>query len=156
MKQRKWIILSMAVVWAAGLAGGRAESVKEMLDITGVHGGLIVHVGGGDGRLTAALGAGDGCVVQGLDTNKGNVEKAREHVKLLDLYGKVSVRIFDGSCLPYVDELANLIVADEFRRAGQPALGCVTPRFRAGVQTLSVGVRQAAGELELGVLEPRR
>ena len=42
---------------------------RQILDATGVHGGLIVHLGCGDGRLTAALRATDAYLVHGLDAD---------------------------------------------------------------------------------------
>lgn len=46
-----------------------AERAAEILQGSGVTGGLIVHLGCGDGRLTAALSAGGNFVVQGLDAD---------------------------------------------------------------------------------------
>jgi len=80
---------------------------------TGVRGGLIVHLGCGDGRLTAALHAGDGYLVHGLDSDDDQVAKARAHIQSLGVYGPVSVAQFDGKHLPYIDNLANLIVAED-------------------------------------------
>jgi len=88
-----------------------AESAKEILDATQVKGGLIVHIGCGDGRLTAALRANDSYLVHGLDTDAQNVEKARKYIQSLGLYGRVSIDRFDGQRLPYIDNLVNLIVA---------------------------------------------
>jgi len=77
---------------------------------TGVVGGLVVHVGCGDGRLTATLYAGDGYHVQGLATNPEDLAAARKHVQSLGLYGKVTVASWTGGRLPYVDNLVNVIV----------------------------------------------
>ena len=49
-----------------------------MLQATGVKGGLIVHLGCGDGSFTAALRVSDKFLVHGLDTNVANVARARE------------------------------------------------------------------------------
>ncbi len=84
-----------------------------ILSEAGVAGGLIVHLGCGDGKLTAALKASDSYMVQGLDTDAGNVAAAREYLKSLDLYGPVAIDRFDGRQLPLIDNLANLIVADD-------------------------------------------
>ena len=89
----------------------RAETAREILDVSGVTGGLIVHIGCGDGKLTAELGAGDGYIAQGLDTSAGNVDKARKHFSDKGLCGKVTARVFDGKTLPYRDNVVNLIVA---------------------------------------------
>ncbi len=97
------------------------RKAKQILDTTGIKGGLIVHIGCGDGKLTAALCTNDspardssqGYIVHGLDTEAKNVAKAREHIRSLDLYGPVSVDRFDGQRLPYTDNLVNLIVAED-------------------------------------------
>ncbi|MHC4172542.1 MAG: outer membrane protein assembly factor BamB family protein [Planctomycetota bacterium] len=91
----------------------QGPAAKEILDAAGVKGGLIVHVGCGDGKLTAALRAGDSYLVHGLDTDARHVDKARANIRSLGLYGKVSVDRFDGEQLPYIDNLVNLLVADD-------------------------------------------
>ncbi len=103
------------------LAGADAIQI---LETTGVKGGLIVHVGCGDGKLTAALCANDspptqrlvrraGFLVHGLDKDAENIKRARKHISGLGLYGKVSVDHFKGKRLPYTDNLVNLIVSEQ-------------------------------------------
>ncbi|MEK7992681.1 MAG: PQQ-binding-like beta-propeller repeat protein, partial [Planctomycetota bacterium] len=104
------MFLSLAL--AAPAPSAERDRAREILDKTGVKGGLIVHVGCGDGKLTAALHANDSYLVQGLDTDPGNVERAREHIRSLGLYGKVSVDLWSGGYLPYIDNLVNLVVAE--------------------------------------------
>jgi len=105
---------ALAATFAAIAAGAdEAAQARKILDATGLKGGLLVHVGCGDGRLTAALRANDGYLVHGLDTDAANVAKARAHIIERGLYGKVSVDRFDGRHLPYVDNLANLIVSED-------------------------------------------
>ena len=96
----------------AAPAADEASIARGILDATGVKGGLIVHVGCGDGRLTAALCASDSHLVHGLDTDAANVENARRHIRSLGLYGKVSADRWDGARLPYIDNLVNLIVSE--------------------------------------------
>ena len=52
-----------------------AQSVGDILKATGVRGGLVVHLGCGDGRLTAALHADDSYLVHGLGKDAADVEK---------------------------------------------------------------------------------
>ncbi|MCD6304513.1 MAG: PQQ-binding-like beta-propeller repeat protein, partial [Planctomycetes bacterium] len=85
---------------------------KEIIAASGVRGGLVVHVGCGDGHLTAELHAGDSFIVHGLDVSAENVARARRYILSLGLYGKVAVETFDGRHLPYVDNLVNLLVTD--------------------------------------------
>ena len=40
------------------------------------------------------------------------IQKARQHIKSLGLYGTVSVEQFDGKALPYNDNIVNLLVAE--------------------------------------------
>lgn len=89
--------------WVASSHAVSADSAEAILDATGVRGGLIVHLGSGDGTLTAALRINDRFVVHGLDTDSRNVERGRRHVRSRGLYGPVSVEGFDGSHLPYTD-----------------------------------------------------
>jgi outer membrane protein assembly factor BamB len=89
------------------------SSASEILKESAVQGGLVVHLGCGEGQLTSALCAGDGFLVHGLDADAGNVEHARQHVQTLQLKGKVTFEQFSGDRLPYVDNLVNLLVAEE-------------------------------------------
>jgi len=85
---------------------------RRILDAAGVQGGLVVHLGCGDGKLTAVLRAGDSYTVQGLDADARNVEAARRHIRSLGLYGAVSVELLSGKRLPYVDNLVKLVVSE--------------------------------------------
>ncbi len=89
------------------------EQSRQILDASGVKGGLIVHVNCGDGKLTAALGANDSYLVHGLDAEAKNIEQARKHIQSLKLYGKVSVEQLRGNRLPYTDNLVNLIFSEQ-------------------------------------------
>ena len=110
MRHHAWI--GLALILSMGLPCAGADQAAEILTKTGVQGGLIVHLGCGDGRLTASLCAGDRFIVHGLDASAANVEAARALLRGKGLYGRASVGLFDGKRLPYVDNLANLVVAD--------------------------------------------
>ena len=104
-----------APVSAAGKVdpASRAEAAR-ILAATGVRGGLVVHVGCGDGKLTAALRADDRYLVHGLDADAAKVHAAQEHIRSLGLYGPVSAdRWTMAPQLPYTDGLVNLVVASE-------------------------------------------
>ncbi len=102
-----WVIVSAITLCA------RAQSAREMVGAAGVKGGLIVHVGCGDGKLTAALRVNDRCLVHGLDARAENVAAAREHIRSLGIYGAVSVEGFGGRRLPYTDNMVNLVVCED-------------------------------------------
>lgn len=79
---------------------------------SGVKGGLVVHLGCGDGKRTAALHVSDSYLVHGLDTDAGQLAEARSHIRSLGLYGKVSVEQWEGDQLPYANNLVRLLVAE--------------------------------------------
>ena len=110
---------AMLLASATVAVGAEADLARQILKDTGVQGGLVVHVGCGDGKLTAALRADDSYLVHGLDTDAGRVREARDHIRKLGSYGPVSIDRFDGKRLPYVDNLVNLVVARD--------LGGITP-----------------------------
>ncbi|MBL7038169.1 MAG: PQQ-binding-like beta-propeller repeat protein [Pirellulaceae bacterium] len=102
------------LAFAAGAEEGDATARKQadaIFTATGIKGGLVVHVGCGDGRLTAALRKDESYVVHGLETNPARVDGTRKHIRSLGLYGPVSVETFDGKNLPYTDNLVNMVVA---------------------------------------------
>ncbi|MCX7825581.1 MAG: PQQ-binding-like beta-propeller repeat protein [Verrucomicrobiae bacterium] len=131
----KSLILVIALTWiAAGWTATSSsaslpqEDAARILTAAGVSGGLIVHVGCGDGRLTAALRASDSFIVHGLDTDAKNVAAARQHIQSLGLYGKVSVEHWNGQRLPYVDNFVNLlVVSGECRVANDELLRVLAP-----------------------------
>jgi len=97
---------------ASEAAGPRRQEATRILDTAGIRGGLIVHLGCGDGRLTAALHQGSRYLVHGLDTDAEDIARAREHLQSLGLDGGVSVDRLIGDRLPYADNLVNLLVAE--------------------------------------------
>jgi outer membrane protein assembly factor BamB len=110
---------SLIKVMLAGIlfsTGTLADSATDIIKDTNFKGGLIVHLGCGDGELTAALHVNDRCLVHGLDTDPDAVARARKHIQRLGLYGPVSVETLDGRDLPYADNLVNLLVAEDLGR----------------------------------------
>ena len=65
-------LVSAEILDAAHVPEQNAERTlaRQILEATGVRGGLIAHLGCGDGRLTSALGARDRYLVQGLDEDR--------------------------------------------------------------------------------------
>lgn len=109
------VALLCLVGWFASISQAEANSdrqatAEKIVLAAGVRGGLIVHLGCGDGQLTAALRTNDGYLVQGLDQDRQNVERARDYVRSRKLYGPVSIERVAGSTLPYADKIVNLLV----------------------------------------------
>jgi len=104
-------ILAVCVLLSAPPA--RARTAKEILDATGVTGGLVVHVGCGDGKLTAGLRVNDRIVVHGLDADTRNVAAARKTVRRAHPVAKVWVDRLEGEALPHAENMVNLLVSED-------------------------------------------
>ena len=107
------IVATIGICQEKKTIASSAEVANGILEATGVQGGLVVHLGCGDGILTAALHANDSYLVHGLDTDPANVAKAREHIRSLGLYGRVAIDHLTDACLPYIDNSVNLVVMQD-------------------------------------------
>ena len=97
------------------------QTAGKILKASDVKGGLIVHIGCGDGKLTAELHANERAstelsrmsyLVHGLDRSESRVAQARKYIRTLGVYGDVSIEQLKGNRLPYVDNLVNLVVSE--------------------------------------------
>jgi len=85
---------------------------KEILNETGVQGGFVVHLGCEDGKLTSALRVDDRYMVHGLAFEAEGATTARALFQSLGIYGNATADMLDGAALPYVDNMVNLLVAE--------------------------------------------
>ncbi len=115
-KIESWVPVLLAVCLLSCTAQAKKIAAitlaKEILDTAGVQGGIVVHLGCGDGRLTAALRVSNRYTIHGLEADPAKVAEARNYIRAQGIYGPVSVERFSGSVLPYTDNLINLIVVD--------------------------------------------
>ena len=109
----KPIIAIVLVAAVCPLSVAIAQNAEDAIAASGVSGGLLVHLGCGDGRLTAALKCNERFVVHGLDTDNAAIEAARSRLVSKGAYGRVSFMRLAGNELPYVDNLVSLLVAEE-------------------------------------------
>jgi len=107
MRLKFFVALTALIVSAAHAS--EQEQARALLDSSGVKGGVVVHLGCGDGNLTAALHANDSYIVQGLDSD---ITAARRNIQAKGIYGPVCVDKWSGERLPYTDNMVNLLVAD--------------------------------------------
>lgn len=120
----------VVIAWTLGFLTaptvGRTESIakpalspeaqaaaRQLLDVAGIRGGLVVHLGCGDGTLAAALAGAGEYVVHGLAADDAQAAAARERAHRLGLHGKVSFDRRPDKQLPYIDNLVNLLVVDD-------------------------------------------
>jgi len=94
----------------SGSPGAASNSVKAIVEASGIKGGLVVVIGCDDPALLADLRAVGPYLVHGLDCDRGKVAAARKHLGQKNLYGPVTVSRLRGVQLPYVDSLVNMIV----------------------------------------------
>ncbi|UCC96426.1 MAG: class I SAM-dependent methyltransferase, partial [Phycisphaerales bacterium] len=104
---------ALTLIASAAGAQSMEQQAQSILEATGVKGGVVIHIGCGDGRLTAALRASNSFIVHGLDTDAQNVETARRNIRSDNLYGTVSVDRLESDQLPYIDNFVNLVVAED-------------------------------------------
>jgi outer membrane protein assembly factor BamB len=111
------LILAAAVGTVSNLSTLHAatpqETANQILKESGVQGGLIVHIGIGNGELTTALKATESYQVHGLDTDAAIIGSFRSQLTRANKYGPITADRFDGKRLPYIDNLLNLIVTDD-------------------------------------------
>jgi outer membrane protein assembly factor BamB len=140
MRRTATLTLCLSLLACAMAPAG--PSAQEILKASGVKGGLIVHVGCGDGTFTASLRVNDKFLVQGLDTDPTAVARAREHIRSEGLGGTVSAELFDGEHLPYADSLVNLVVVSSGRGqvANEEIERVLAPRGVVVLQKSSVPV----------------
>ncbi len=110
MKQNIITLVLLALLIAAPALGAPGDTVATTCREHRIAGGLIVHVGCGDGKTTGTLRPGESFRVHGLDTDAAQVRKARAHLQKLGVYGPVSVDTFNGTDLPYADDMVNLLI----------------------------------------------
>lgn len=96
---------------AAGGATGR--EARDIVDISGSQGGIIVHLGCGKGTLTSALRVDKRFTVQGLERDWSLVMEARNTLFKSGLCGPVSIEHFSGRRLPYADNLVSVLVVED-------------------------------------------
>ncbi len=119
MKIRHLVTLAILLATPAALtAAAPAAEAEQILSTAGVDGGLVIHLGCGDGTLTAALRANPRLVVRGLDADEKNIATARKHIRAAGIYGPAAVRQWDGDYLPYTADMVDLVVA-----GGDPGVG---------------------------------
>ncbi|MBM3888710.1 MAG: PQQ-like beta-propeller repeat protein, partial [Verrucomicrobia bacterium] len=125
MKCRNLIVLTCCVIssgtwlpaaFAQGSRGAEAALAKEVLQTSGVKSGLILHLGCGRTQtpgLTAALAAQSGWLVHGLALDDAACARARRAIEAKGLAGRAMVERINFKDLPYLTDLANLVVVED-------------------------------------------
>ncbi len=113
MNLKKCVLYAALMHFFASPAHSQSLSPENLVLDSGISGGLIVHVGCGDGIFTAGLRVNNRYIVQGLDTDAADVDTARQNIRSQGKYGPVTAATFDGKRLPYAENLVNLLIVED-------------------------------------------
>ncbi|NBR86516.1 MAG: hypothetical protein EBS84_11155 [Proteobacteria bacterium] len=111
-REQAGVVLTLLLVSSLLSVAAPADDAQKILQTAGVKGGLVVQLGLGDAALTSALRANNSYQVVALDADAKKVVAAREAIFAEGKYGPVSVESFTGAQLPFIDNLVNLLVAE--------------------------------------------
>ena len=95
------------------LSPALADEASDILSQSGVKGGIIVHVGCGDGTITQKLRANDSYQVQGLTKEADKVPAIRDAIYKAGVSGAVAISEWNGKHLPYIENYVNLLVVED-------------------------------------------
>ena len=135
-----------AGICCAGAESPAQEKAGDILDKSGIRGGLVVHLGCGDGRVSAALHAGPGYLVHGLDADAAEVERARSHIRGEGLYGEVTAEHWTTDGLPYADRMVTRPSADQQAEGTPVRFGTLS--VTGGIMNAYEAVRMAEERLQ--------
>lgn len=122
----------------AAISNSNADAAADVTDViqrSGIRGGLIVHIGCGSGEMSAALRARGGFIVHGLDRDAGRIQATRSRLRARGDYGAVSVDHWNGANLPYANDFVNLIVAEQAAPSDEEMMRVLAPRGVALIRT---------------------
>ena len=105
----KMALVALGLV-ATLFSSATAQDAKQIIEASRVQGGLVVVIGCDNPALLAQLRASNSYLVQGLDRDPAKIAATRMYLAKKGLYGPVTATRWDGSRLPYVDNVVNLIV----------------------------------------------
>ena len=105
------VIFGMACIQAAEDA---TSSAAQILKTPGVRKGLCILIDFDDGQLAEALFSEGVRAVHGIGSDQKQIDRAREYIQAKGVYGEISFSFSEMEKLPYADNLANIIVADDF------------------------------------------
>ena len=88
-----------------------AETASNLLQQSGVKGGIVAHIGATDAKLTTGLRANASYQVQALTRDAATLATLRASIGAA--YGQVSADLLTTPHLPYIENLINLLVVED-------------------------------------------
>jgi len=112
----------------------------------GVNRGLVVHVGPAESAV--ALGRSTKALVHGVAEDAAAVRRARADVHRSGLAGRVTLSAFDGRHLPFIDQVANLVVVTTGNGLGTEVARVLAPRGIAVLRSPLTECPQTLGSVD--------
>jgi len=103
-----------------------ATEIADAVTQARISGGIIVLVNGTDAAYDEA--AATKCTVHGLETNGKRIGSLRRRLHARGRYGRVSVTGFNGTALPHIDNLVNLVAIEGGGVPEAEAMRVLAPR----------------------------
>lgn len=111
MKRTQLSLIRIALILlAVALPVAGQVSEPRFIEQFKFSGGIVVALDFDDGKSIAELATDGPFIIHGLLRDEARVAVARQEVKQAGLYGKVSCDGYNGTDLPYVDGLVNLVL----------------------------------------------
>jgi outer membrane protein assembly factor BamB len=104
--------LLLTAVPVRGAGDPVSERARNLVESTGLRGGLAVHVGCGGGRLCVDLAKAGNFLVHGLAATEPDARAAAAAAREAGLAERITVGRLRGKSLPHVDRLVRLIVCE--------------------------------------------
>ena len=112
--RRILVLVLLSFAMSADLrAADPSTSLTNILAAAQGMGGVCVQLGCGDGAVSARLAGRGNLFVHALEADASQVKIARENLRVLGLYGPVTVEHWTLAWLPYADNLVNVVVAEQ-------------------------------------------
>ena len=112
--------LPISVFLFASIAAAQSDTIdhndlaKRLLSESQTGGGLVVHLGCGDGDLISALASANKAILlHGMDANDENVQACRRRYQSSNFSTRVSVEQWAQETLPHSDNLVNLLIIED-------------------------------------------
>lgn len=112
------------------------DSTEDLLQESGVSGGLVVYLGVDDPSEILAFGDRDAFLVHCLCSDAEDAETAKQLLVDAGLYGRATAEYWPHKTLPFIDNLVNLVVVEEASQATMDEiLRVLCPRGVAMIRT---------------------
>jgi len=120
------------------------QQTTQLLNQTGIKGGLLLHLGCGDGIMSSEFySVYDRFLVHGLDFDASGIVTAQENIRNRGNYGRVSAEYWNASVLPHGENVVNLAVVESFNGISVSEIVRVLAPQGIGMLSLSAGFTES-------------